>query len=113
MDGHPLREDIGRGRRPAADDVMQTARELAAALASAHVKGITHRDLKPENVMRAKDGRLKILDFGLALIEENRRVRCSPPQERTGRPRTRAPRMTGPGALRARPPTWRQNSSTD
>ena len=50
---------------------MQTARELAAALASAHEKGITHRDLKPENVMRAKDGRLKILDFGLALIEEN------------------------------------------
>ena len=49
---------------------MQTARDLAAALASAHVKGITHRDLKPENVMRAKDGRLKILDFGLALIEE-------------------------------------------
>ncbi len=70
VDGHPLREEIAVGRRPAADDVMQTARELAAALASAHVKGITHRDLKPENVMRAKDGRLKILDFGLALTEE-------------------------------------------
>jgi hypothetical protein len=63
-----LREEIATGRRPSTDDILQTARELAAALASAHARGITHRDLKPENVMRAHDGRLKILDFGLARV---------------------------------------------
>ena len=103
VDGHPLREEIAGGRRPAPDVVMQTARDLAAALASAHVKGITHRDLKPENVMRAKDGRLKILDFGLALIEE---IAGSSATSPGGGPRTPAPhqvRMTGPGALAGTP----------
>jgi hypothetical protein len=66
VDGHTLRAEIGSGRPVPPPDLLQTAREIAAALASAHVRGITHRDLKPENVMRGRDGRLKILDFGLA-----------------------------------------------
>ncbi len=69
VDGGTLREEIQSGRTPAGHDVLQTAREIAAALACAHEAGITHRDLKPENVMRAKDGRLKILDFGLARVD--------------------------------------------
>ena len=69
VDGRTLREEIGGDRRPAAADVVRTARDLADALAHAHSHGITHRDLKPENVMRTKDGRLKILDFGLARID--------------------------------------------
>ena len=60
------------------------SRELADALASAHEKGVTHRDLKPENVMRNRDGRLKILDFGLALIDR-------------GGQNEAIPRMTLPG----------------
>ena len=67
VDGHTLGEEVRAPRRPSRDAIMRTARELAAALASAHEKGIVHRDLKPENVMRGRDG-LKILDFGLARI---------------------------------------------
>jgi predicted Ser/Thr protein kinase len=69
VDGRTLREEISGGVRPSPDEIVRTARELAAALASAHANGITHRDLKPENVMRTADGRLKILDFGLARID--------------------------------------------
>jgi predicted Ser/Thr protein kinase len=69
VDGHTLRDEIAGGARPSANDVVRTARELASALASAHASGVTHRDLKPENVMRTRDGRLKILDFGLARID--------------------------------------------
>ena len=69
VEGHTLRDEIADGKRPSLDTIVSTARDLASALASAHAKGITHRDLKPENVMRTRDGRIKILDFGLARIE--------------------------------------------
>ena len=69
IEGQTLRQEMDSGRRPDADTVMAAARELASALAHAHSRGVTHRDLKPENVMRGPDGHLRILDFGLALLD--------------------------------------------
>lgn len=67
VEGRTLRDEMSSGHKPDAARVLDTARQLAAALASAHEKNITHRDLKPENLIRSTNGRLKILDFGLAL----------------------------------------------
>src|SRR5580704_1948846 len=69
LEGETLREPIRRGRlavRKAMDYGIQIARGLAAA----HEKGIVHRDLKPENLFVTKDGRVKILDFGLAKLTQ-------------------------------------------
>jgi eukaryotic-like serine/threonine-protein kinase len=67
LEGSTLRDQLLRGPIPvrkAVDYAIQTARGLAAA----HEKGIVHRDLKPENLFLTKDGRIKILDFGLAKL---------------------------------------------
>ena len=68
LEGETLRSRLGPGAispRKAIDYAVQIAKGLAAA----HEKGIVHRDLKPENIFLTKDGRVKILDFGLAKLK--------------------------------------------
>ena len=63
--GEDLATWIGRGPIPV-DEALETARQIAEGLEAAHEKGIIHRDLKPANVMLSPEGKVKILDFGLA-----------------------------------------------
>ena len=68
LQGETLRERLRHGAMPLRE-VLDIGGSIAQGLAAAHAAGVVHRDLKPENIFLTKDGRVKLLDFGLAKFD--------------------------------------------
>ena len=88
LEGGTLREEL-EGARFTVEESIDYAAQMADGLAAAHEKGIVHRDLKPENLFITREGRLKILDFGIAKLVATER--SSPEQK--------SPEQTQAGAI--------------
>src|SRR4029077_2206630 len=69
LEGQDLRARLGSGPLPQRT-AIEYAIQVAQGLAAAHQKGVVHRDLKPENLWVTPEGRIRILDFGLAKLSE-------------------------------------------
>jgi serine/threonine protein kinase/Tol biopolymer transport system component len=72
-EGESLKRKIERGPLPL-PQALAIGAQIAAGLAAAHDKGIVHRDVKPGNIMVAEDGRVKIVDFGIARLADQTRI---------------------------------------
>ncbi len=101
VDGEDLRHAELNTRQ-----VIDIGAQIADALAAAHEAGITHRDLKPENILLTREGRTKILDFGLAKVEDSVVSSAGPEERRTitnpGTP-TGTPGYMAPEQVRGQP----------
>src|SRR6266699_2359091 len=73
IEGVTLRTALVSGRM-SAHRALEIAVQVASALAAAHDAGVVHRDIKPENIMLRPDGYVKVLDFGIAKLTEQRRM---------------------------------------
>jgi hypothetical protein len=102
LEGETLRERLAAGPLPVRK-AIDFGIQMAQALAAAHEKGIIHRDLKPENIFINRDGRAKVLDFGLAKLTQP----DSPLVAGTNLPTTPPANQTQAVSSSARSATWR------
>src|SRR5581483_4642886 len=88
IEGRTLRSILGeRGDEPLpSDEVLRIAGQVGDALAHCHEHGVYHRDIKPENIMLRRDGSVKVIDFGIALLQGARRVTWRGLSETAGTP---------------------------
>lgn len=117
VEGESLRERLQAGT-PGLSDALHIARAMAEGLAEAHRCGVVHLDLKPENVMLGRDGRLRLVDFGMSRStgqDEGSRTLAPVPG-----PANRGPTQPGPGGSGPRlqgtpaymaPEQWHQNET--
>ena len=70
VEGESLKQLIGRENKLQPMRALQILKEVGSGLAAAHDKGVIHRDIKPENIMLTKYGGVKVVDFGIARVEE-------------------------------------------
>ncbi len=97
VDGETLESLLRRIGRLPAEKSLDIARQLCAGLAAAHDRGILHRDLKPANIMLDGRGRIRIMDFGLAVSAHEGAV-----SEIAGTPGYMAPEQLGRGPITER-----------
>jgi Tol biopolymer transport system component len=98
VDGPTLADRIATSAIPL-DEALAIARQIADALESAHEQGIIHRDLKPANIKVCEDGRVKVLDFGLAKALESGNQDRESAVDDSRSPTVMAPTVTGVGTI--------------
>ncbi len=95
VDGRSLRSIIQADAPLSAERALSIACQITEALVYLHQKGVVHRDIKPENILLTADGKVKILDFGIALDESKRRLTWTGLSATLGTPDYMAPEQIG------------------
>jgi len=91
IEGQSLRAMMREPGGMPAEKALDIARQICEALVYMHSQGVVHRDLKPENILVTTDGKIKIMDFGIALDESARRLTWSGLSSTIGTPDYMAP----------------------
>jgi serine/threonine-protein kinase len=91
VDGESLRTYLADHKPLSVEQALEFAKQLTAALSYVHQHGVVHRDLKPENILVDATGQLKLMDFGIALLQGARRVTWGSLSSAVGTPDYMAP----------------------